>query len=148
MPYKACDIAVIENPINPNEILLFGGYLRNCIYIYDRITDKFRKNNHDFKTLYGEYGNIKQVFVCHGMTKNTLIVLSKTYYSIFNCKTYQWDELNINYKNNMSHKYCHVHYYHKFYELGCSANKYKQYLIVSGQSGINIFDVLNQYNLL
>ena len=106
IPYKACDIRPIKNPLNPNEIILFGGYKRWHIYVYNRITDKFTLNKHDFTTLSGINDvRMKQIFVLPEMTKNTLIVVSSSfgyrhYYSIFNCENYEWIELNGNNTNN------------------------------------------------
>ena len=152
MPFKACDIATIPNPMNPNEILLFGGYKNSNVHIYDRITDKFTRNKHDFSLIIDADAQFGRAFVFPGMTKNTLIVTavdlsSRSYYCIFNCQSFEWDEMDDKDRINVSNKYCHKSRGDWICNIDGVTSKYKNYLIASKYFQINIsqINVGNQY---
>ena len=80
-----------------NEILMFGGAKSNDICIYNRVSNKIKKNqvglsHKDDSTCIASYA-------IHGNTKHTLIILWgnfpswNRYYGIFNCKTMQFDKI-------------------------------------------------------
>ena len=93
--------AVIENPSNPNEILILGAEDNHNIYVYNSTTDKFNVNRNDsLKTIdifqtcqrFAGYEQPLSIHALKGMNPDTIIVLGTLsgntvpFYSIFNTK--------------------------------------------------------------
>ena len=82
-PAGVSDSAVIANPCNNDEILIFGGYKSNDIYIYTKSTNTIKKNKVSIDTI----RLITGVHVVLGNSKNTVIVLWNypASYRVFDC---------------------------------------------------------------
>lgn len=93
-------MAMMINPCNTNEILMFGADESHDISVYNRITNKSKKNKIGLQHTNG-YGCVA-CYVVGGNTADTLIVLwgnlnwndispGESYYGIFNCKRMEFD---------------------------------------------------------
>lgn len=96
-------MAIISNPCNHTEILIFGchGDGMNAIHVYNRYTNKIKKNK--VGLIHKEDYQCIASYAVGGNTKHTLIILWRnvnsggaSFYGIFNCKTMQFDTI---YKN-------------------------------------------------
>ena len=94
-PKGLSDTAVIENPCNKDEILIFGGYKSNDIYIYNKSTNTVKKNHVSINNT--DYNNnnrpIMRAYVVSGNRENTVIVLwsSPSSYGVFDCEKMDFD---------------------------------------------------------
>lgn len=74
-PEEMLDAAVIENPCNKNEIIVFGSYRSCTIYIYTKSNNTIRKCDESLKESPNDKRLHLQTFIVRGNDKNTLIVL-------------------------------------------------------------------------
>ena len=95
-PKGVSDTAVIENPCNKDEILIFGGYRSNDIYIYNKSTNTMKKNKVSIEMEKGKRIKVhlvSSVHVISGNRKNSVIVLWTPHscYRVFDCEKMDFD---------------------------------------------------------
>ena len=141
-PKGLSDTAVIENPCNKDEILIFGGYKSNDIYIYNKNKNTIKKNHVSIANY--NYGVITCAYVVSGNRKNTVIVLCDSRYSscyrVFDCEKMDFDE-DINERaNNFGEKKTGVRV-----ADGSSIQRWNNLLFIFGHNGITVYDVKDEY---
>ena len=135
-PKGLSDTAVIENPCNKDEILIFGGFKSNDIYIYKKSTNTIRTNHVSVNNINNWQRPITCAYVVSGKSKNTVIVLwnNPSRYGVFDCDKMDFDgynydqqETRINVRN------------------GSSIHRWDNLLFIFGQTGITVYDIKDEY---
>ena len=142
-PKGLAETAVIENPCNKDEILVFGGFRSNDIYIYCKSTNKIKKNPVSIKNT--DHNNHKRRIICayvvSGNRKNTVIVLwcNPSCYGVFDCEKMDFDGDIIKQSNTEEERGVNV-------GNGSSVERWNNFLFIFGRIGLTIYDIKNEYS--
>ena len=118
LPEAMESAAIIQNPLNDNETLIFGARGTHNIYIYNHTTDEFTRNKNDdlttiLLTRTEQWFEITSVYAIKGLTERLIIVLGTTrdssnvlfnfrypFYSLFDSKSLSFVKIGSKLFNN------------------------------------------------
>lgn len=167
-PTGIADAAIIENPCNSNEILIFGGYKSNDSYIYAKSTNTIKESTQNL----GKPSNSDQdnnnnnnnlslaTHVVSGNSKHRVILIW-TCYGIFNCEKMEFEgDISTHYPVHprfagMNHK-CQTGNGNETHiganadacvEIGCGStvDRVKNWLFVFQARPVTVYDISDEY---
>ena len=148
-PKGISDPAVIENPCNKDEILIFGGYRSNDIYIYNKKTHTIKQNDASINIKKLGLESIKYISVVSGNRKNSVIVLwnDPSCYGVFDCDKMDFDGDIIKCSGSTeavpgsgTTEESGV-----FVPTGSSIQRWNNLLFIFGERSIAVYDINDEY---
>ena len=145
LPKPLTHSAVIENPCNNDEILIFGGYKSSTIYIYNKTTNSIKEHDESLPST-GSSAKVAAIYALNGNNKRSIILIWKegvSGYAIFNCKTkkFTFTLLNTVRESNGDPNIPDVTY-------GSTVNRYQNWLFIVGgyyqHNRITLYDIRNE----
>ena len=143
LPTPVLDAALIQNPSNPAQILIFGGHDTKLTMIYDVTTNEYQSEFVSLEEIIPSNGIINSINAINGTTDKTIILFGsvttetynsdeKTFYAIYNVETQQLEQIGDNGKHYImaddTNKLC--------CSMGTRICKYKNYLFSTGGNPI------------
>ena len=142
LPQSVSDAALIVNPCNNDEIIIFGGYYRGSIFVYNKVKNEVQQLDEDIPC----NGSIAAVYAIPGSKKHSLIIfwipntIEHSYYTIFDAKTMSFGK---------HERKDDTHIDKVLLSIGATMHKYKNWLFIIGGHNWNnsemfIYDIADE----